>query len=219
MSKFNIQIDLDDLKSELLDVIDASDLVDLIDLSDLADSVSGYLDMDTLVSDAMDNQDFSLGDYLTQDSLYDLMTQYNPDNGCALGIKVTDMVSEAIRHLLTKESALVNVELKTFIGKMIADTLVDQGLPHPVTQVVENNLPTIGMNETELMAILHNYSILIKDGYIEDEDFFGVAGQRFLIASMRMYSSKLADRAIEAFGISFDDVKYVAPSMPPSLSI
>lgn len=217
MSKFNIQIDLDDLKSELLDVIEASDLVDLIDLSDLADSVSGYLDMDQLVSDAMDNQNF--GDYITQDSLYDLMTQYDPNNGCSLGIKVTDMVSEAIRYLLTKESALVNVELKTFIGKMIADTLVDQGLPHPVTQVVENNLPTIAMNETELMSILHNYSILIKDGYIEDEDFFGVAGQRFLIASMRMYSSKLADRAIEAFDISFDDVKYVAPSMPPSLSI
>ena len=217
MSKFNIEIDLDDLKSELLDVIDASDLVDLIDLSDLADSVSGYLDVDTLVSDAMDNH--NLGDFLTQDSLYDLMTQYDPYNGCALGIKVTDMVSEAIRHLLTKESALVNVELKTFIGKMIADTLVDQGLPHPVTQVVENNLPTIAMNETELMSILHNYSILIKDGYIEDEDFFGPAGQRFLIGSMRMYSSKLADRAIEAFDISFDDVKYVAPSMPPSLSI
>jgi hypothetical protein len=217
MSKFNIEVDLDEIKSEVLDCIDASDLIDLIDLSDLADSVSGYLDMDTLVSDAMDNHNF--GDYLTQDSLYDLMSQYDPKNGCALGIKVTDMVSEAIRHLLTKESALVNVELKTFIGKMIADTLVDQGLPHPVTQVVENNLPTIGINETELMAILHNYSILIKDGYIEDEDFFGVAGQRFLIASMRMYSSKLADRAIEAFGISFDDVKYVAPSMPPSLSI
>lgn len=217
MSKFNIEVDLDEIKSEVLDCIDASDLIDLIDLSDLADSVSGYLDMDTLVSDAMDNHNF--GDYLTQDSLYDLMSQYDPYNGCALGIKVTDMVSEAIRHLLTKEFALVNVELKTFIGKMIADTLVDQGLPHPVTQVVENNLPTIGMNETELMAILHNYSILIKDGYIEDEDFFGVAGQRFLIASMRMYSSKLADRAIEAFDISFDDVKYVAPSMPPSLSI
>lgn len=217
MSKFNIEIDLDDLKSELLDVIEASDLVDLIDLSDLADSVSGYLDMDQLVSDAMDNQNF--GDYITQDSLYDLMTQYDPNNGCSLGIKVTDMVSEAIRYLLTKESALVNVELKTFIGKMIADTLVDQGLPHPVTQVVENNLPTIALNETELMSILHNYSILIKDGYIEDEDFFGPDGQRFLIASMRMYSSKLADRAIEAFDINFDGVKYVAPSMPPSLSI
>lgn len=217
MSKFNIEIDLDDLKSELLDVIDPSDLVDLIDLSDLADSVSGYLDMDQLVSDAMDNQNF--GDYITQDSLYDLMTQYDPNNGCSLGIKVTDMVSEAIRYLLTKESALVNVELKTFIGKMIADTLVDQGLPHPVTQVVENNLPTIALNETELMSILHNYSILIKDGYIEDEDFFGPDGQRFLIASMRMYSSKLADRAIEAFDINFDGVKYVAPSMPPSLSI
>jgi len=217
MSKFNIQIDLDDLKSELLDNVDASDLVDLIDLSDLADSVSNYLDMDTLVSDAMDNH--NLGDFLTQDSLYDLMTQYDPSNSCSLGIKVTDMVSEAIRHLLTKESALVNVELKTFIGKMIADTLVDQGLPHPVTQVVENNLPTIALNETELMCILHNYSILIKDGYVEDEDFFGPDGQRFLIASMRMYSSKLADRAIEAFDISFEGVKYVAPSMPPSLSI
>lgn len=129
MTDFNITVSASDIMSaldysEIVENLDAGDLWrnlrDEIDYSSIAESVVDYIDIDGLVSDALYNRSY---DYLTSDSLMDLMDSYNPENTCSLGKATTNTISKGMKHML--DDFLTNGSNANSVSNEMVTSLVE----------------------------------------------------------------------------------------------
>jgi len=98
-----VNIDTDDIVSEVMDSIDYSDITDTvmdkIDYDDIADEVArNHLDYSDIASSVHEYIDVS-------DEAYNLLEQYDPTRNCSTGNAFTKAVKKAIEYLNSVSAA------------------------------------------------------------------------------------------------------------------
>lgn len=104
-----VDIDTDDIASEILDNLDYNDIRDKVlehlDIADLANDVIdniSYSDMAEYVVREIDYSDLAseVSDYIeVEDDVRNLLDQYDPTRNCSTGNAFTEAVRKAIAHL------------------------------------------------------------------------------------------------------------------------
>lgn len=104
-----LDIDTDDIASEILDNLDYNDIRDKVlehlDIADLANDVIdniSYSDMAEYVVREIDYSDLAseVSDYIeVEDDVRNLLDQYDPTRNCSTGNAFTEAVRKAIAHL------------------------------------------------------------------------------------------------------------------------
>lgn len=102
-----VDIDTDDIVSEVIDSIDYSDIADTvmdkIDYDDIANEVANnHLDYSDIASSVHEYIDIS-------DEAYNLLASYKPGNNCALGAEFTGAIEKALRFLITADSDVIQM--------------------------------------------------------------------------------------------------------------
>ena len=102
-----VNIDTDDIVSEVMDGIDYSDIADTvmdkIDYDDIANDVArNHLDYSDIASTVHEYIDIS-------DEAYNLLASYKPGNNCALGAEFTGAIEKALRFLITADSDVIQM--------------------------------------------------------------------------------------------------------------
>ena len=110
-----VDIDTDELTSEIMDNIDYSDIADTvmdkIDYDDIASNVidnMSYSDMAEYVVREIDYSDLAseVRDYIEiEDDVHNLLDQYDPTRNCSTGNAFTEAVRKAIEHLNSLSTA------------------------------------------------------------------------------------------------------------------
>lgn len=110
-----VDIDTDELTSEIMDNIDYSDIADTvmdkIDYDDIASNVidnMSYSDMAEYVVREIDYSDLAseVRDYIEiEDDVHNLLDQYDPTRNCSTGKAFTEAVKKAIEYLNSVSAA------------------------------------------------------------------------------------------------------------------
>lgn len=136
-----VDIDTDDIVSEVIDSIDYSDIADTvmdkIDYDDIANEVaSNHLDYSDIASSVHEYIDIS-------DEAYNLLAAYKPGNNCALGAEFTGAIEKALRFLITADSDVIQM-IKDY------DPTVSNDNFEPVVSAQDNSeTPAVETNTEE----------------------------------------------------------------------
>jgi hypothetical protein len=169
-----VNIDTDDIVSEVMDGIDYSDIADTvmdkIDYDDIAhDVASNHLDYSDIASSVYEYIDIS-------DEAYNLLASYTPGNNCALGAEFTGAIEKALRFLITADSDVIQM-IKDYDPTVSNDNFVpvvsDQD--NSETPAVETNTeapqtqngPT-PMDKLQVIANLRDANITVIKRIVND---------------------------------------------------
>ena len=128
-SKVYDNLDISSIASDAVDEIDSDDLIEKIDMDDLARSfkdqidISDYIDTDQIASEAADMID-------VEDKVKDLLSSYDPVNGCALGESASKAMINAIRydimcHLYGQDKSKLDVTITDVLRKFIKQEIIN----------------------------------------------------------------------------------------------
>lgn len=140
-----VDIDTDDIVSEV---------IDSIDYSDIADTVMDKIDYDDIASEvARDHLDYSeiassVHEYIdVTDEAYNLLSSYKPGNNCPTGAEFTSAIEKALRYLIEVDSDVI-LKIKNYDPTVSNDDSNDGSEPVVVAQdnsetpAVETNTET-----------------------------------------------------------------------------
>ena len=122
-SKVYDELDMSSIASDVIDNIDYSDLIDKLDMDDIASSlkdsidISDYIDTSEVANNAADMID-------VEDKVKDLLSSYDPVNGCDLGDLASKAMINAIRydimcHLYGQDKSKLDVTITDVLRKFI----------------------------------------------------------------------------------------------------
>jgi hypothetical protein len=117
------ELDFSSIASDVVDEIDSDDLIERIDMDDLAKSfkdqidISDYIDADQISANAADMID-------VEDKISDLLSTYDPVNGCALANEASKAMINAIRydimsHLYGQDKSKLDVTITDVLRRFI----------------------------------------------------------------------------------------------------
>ena len=162
-------IDWQDVANEVSNYIEADDLIsnvsryvmedivaDHIDYDRIWDQVSDQLtsDVEDQVRSELNNSDFS---EIVNDQVEYLLSQYDPHNGCSIGVKITLIVESAMMFLMQR---------KDFLDQM--KSLLDQKSEDPANEETTTEKDFVPLFNPDLMGV---YSVVSKiaDQYLTDK--------------------------------------------------
>ena len=173
-----VDIDTDDIVSEVMDSIDYSDLadtvIDRIDYDDIANEVArNHLDYSDIAS--------SVNEYIdVSDEAYNLLASYTPGNNCALGAEFTGAIEKALKFLVTADSHVIKM-IKDYDPTVSNDDSNDNSEPVVVAQdnsetpAVETNTETpqaengpTPMDKLQVIANLRDANITVIKRIVND---------------------------------------------------
>ena len=122
-SKVYDELDMSSIASDVIDNIDFDDLINKLDMDDIASSlkdsidISDYIDTSDVASNAADMID-------VEEKVQDLLSSYDPANGCALGESASKAMINAIRydimcHLYGQDKSKLDVTITDVLRKFI----------------------------------------------------------------------------------------------------
>ena len=122
-SKVYSEFDLSSIASDVVDEMDSDDLIEKIDMDDLARSfkdqidISDYIDEEQISANAADMID-------VEDKISDLLSTYDPVNGCALANEASKAMINAIRydimsHLYGQDKSKLDVTITDVLRRFI----------------------------------------------------------------------------------------------------
>jgi hypothetical protein len=173
-----VDIDTEDIVSEVMDGIDYSDIADTvmdkIDYDDIANEVaSNHLDYSDIASSVHEYIDIS-------DEAYNLLASYKPGNNCALGAEFTSVIEKALRYLIEVDSDVI-LKIKDYDPTVSNDDFNDGSEPVVVAQdnsetpVVETNTETpqaengpTPMDKLQVIANLRDANITVVKRIVND---------------------------------------------------
>ena len=122
-SKVYSEFDLSSIASDVVDEMDSDDLIEKIDMDDLARSFKDQID----ISDYIDEEQISANaaDMINvEDKISDLLSTYDPVNGCALANEASKAMINAIRydimsHLYGQDKSKLDVTITDVLRRFI----------------------------------------------------------------------------------------------------
>jgi transcriptional regulator of NAD metabolism len=122
-SKVYSEFDLSSIASDVVDEMDSDDLIEKIDMDDLARSFKDQID----ISDYIDEEQISANaaDMISvEDKISDLLSTYDPVNGCALANEASKAMINAIRydimsHLYGQDKSKLDVTITDVLRRFI----------------------------------------------------------------------------------------------------
>jgi len=145
--EIKVDIDTDDIVSEVMDGIDYSDIadtvIDKIDYDDIAyDVARNHLDYSDIASTVHEYIDLS-------DDAYSLLASYKPGNNCPTGAEFTSAIEKALRYLIEVDSDVI-LKIKNYDPTVSNDDSNDNSEPvvsEPVVVAQDNSeTPAIETN-------------------------------------------------------------------------
>jgi len=126
-SKVYSEFDLSSIASDVVDEMDSDDLIEKIDMDDLARSFKDQID----ISDYIDEEQISANaaDMISvEDKISDLLSTYDPVNGCSLANEASKAMINAIRydimsHLYGQDKSKLDVTITSVLKKFIQQEL------------------------------------------------------------------------------------------------
>ena len=140
------ELDFSSIASDVVDVMDSDDLIEQIDMDDLARSlkdqfdISDYIDTDQISANAADMID-------VEDKISDLLSTYDPVNGCALANEASKAMINAIRydimsHLYGQDKSKLDVTITDVLRRFIQQEIA-RGRKTYTFDEIENALDSI----------------------------------------------------------------------------
>lgn len=122
-SKVYSEFDLSSIASDVVDEMDSDDLIEKIDMDDLARSFKDQID----ISDYIDEEQISANaaDMISvEDKISDLLSTYDPVNGCSLANEASKAMINAIRydimsHLYGQDKSKLDVTITDVLRRFI----------------------------------------------------------------------------------------------------
>jgi len=145
-SKVYSEFDLSSIASDVVDEMDSDDLIEKIDMDDLARSFKDQID----ISDYIDEEQISANaaDMISvEDKISDLLSTYDPVNGCALANEASKAMINAIRydimsHLYGQDKSKLDVTITDVLRRFIQQEIA-RGRKTYTFDEIENALDSI----------------------------------------------------------------------------
>ena len=142
-SKVYDELDMSSIASDVIDNIDFDDLIDKLDMDDIASSlkdsidISDYIDTSDVASNAADMID-------VEEKVQDLLSSYDPANGCALGESASKAMINAIRydimcHLYGQDKSKLDVTITDVLRKFIKQEILAKQEEEELSKYMANN--------------------------------------------------------------------------------
>jgi len=168
------ELDFSSIASDVVDEMNSDDLIERIDMDDLATSfkdqidISDYIDTSDIASSAADMID-------VEDKISDLLSSYDPANGCGLGNEASKAMINAIRydimcHLYGQDKSKLDVTITDVLRRFIQQEIARARKTYTIDQIGNalDSIPELDFNtkfkiRTTLTTMMYKENVPSED--------------------------------------------------------